>query len=45
VYALLCPQLYERLGILFGDERGSDWSDNDIRFGRPATQPNEQWAG
>ena len=32
VYVLLCPDLYDREGTPYGDGRGSDWADNDIRF-------------
>jgi starch synthase len=34
VYVLLCPELYERDGTPYGDDRGVDWSDNDVRFAR-----------
>lgn len=34
VYALLCPELYDREGTPYGDANGDDWSDNDIRFAR-----------
>jgi starch synthase len=34
VYVLLCPELYDREGSPYGDERGVDWIDNDIRFAR-----------
>ncbi|KQT17276.1 glycogen synthase [Bradyrhizobium sp. Leaf396] len=34
VYVLLCPQLFERDGGLYGDATGADWKDNDLRFAR-----------
>jgi starch synthase len=34
IYVLLCPELYDREGSPYGDERGNDWIDNDIRFAR-----------
>jgi starch synthase len=34
VYVVLCPALYERDGTPYGDVRGRDWDDNDIRFAR-----------
>src|SRR4051794_10664559 len=34
IYVLLCPELYDREGSPYGDERGIDWSDNDVRFAR-----------
>jgi starch synthase len=34
VYVVVCPSLYEREGSPYGDVRGRDWSDNDIRFAR-----------
>jgi starch synthase len=34
VYVILCPDLYDREGSPYGDESGTDWVDNDIRFGR-----------
>lgn len=36
IYALICPELYERDGTPYGDPSGADWGDNDIRFGRLA---------
>jgi starch synthase len=36
VYAVLCPELYDREGSPYGDETGADWSDNDVRFARLA---------
>lgn len=32
VYVIICPQLFERDGYPYGDERGEDWHDNHIRF-------------
>lgn len=34
IYALICPELYERDGTPYGDGSGEDWKDNDIRFAR-----------
>jgi starch synthase len=34
VYILLAPSLYERDGTPYGDARGHDWPDNDLRFAR-----------
>ncbi|KAA2244030.1 glycogen synthase GlgA [Salinarimonas soli] len=34
VYAVLCPELYDRPGTPYVDEAGQDWSDNDVRFAR-----------
>src|SRR6202012_4074305 len=31
-YVIVCPGLFERIGTPYGDERGVDWSDNDVRF-------------
>jgi starch synthase len=31
-YVVVCPGLFERVGSPYGDERGVDWSDNDLRF-------------
>jgi len=33
LYALDCPELYERPGGPYQDASGSDWSDNALRFG------------
>ncbi|ALG67638.1 glycogen synthase GlgA [Beggiatoa leptomitoformis] len=33
VYALDCPQLYQRSGGLYQDQHGNDWGDNALRFG------------
>jgi starch synthase len=33
-YVIICPQLYERRGTPYGNERGEDWADNDLRFAR-----------
>ncbi|MBI5909305.1 MAG: glycogen synthase GlgA [Betaproteobacteria bacterium] len=33
LYALDCPELYQRPGGPYQDEAGSDWSDNALRFG------------
>jgi starch synthase len=32
VYVVVCPRLYERSGGPYGDTRGVDWPDNDVRF-------------
>ena len=37
VYAVVCPQLYERDGGPYGDNQQKDWPDNDIRFARFAS--------
>jgi starch synthase len=37
IYAVICPELYERPGNPYVDQHGRDWSDNDIRFARLAT--------
>jgi starch synthase len=37
VYAVICPELYERDGGPYGDARQHDWSDNDLRFARFAS--------
>lgn len=34
LYAVICPELYEREGTPYGDDRGRDWDDNHIRFAR-----------
>ena len=34
IYVLLCPDLFDRPGSPYGDETGTDWLDNDVRFGR-----------
>ena len=34
VYVLLCPELYDRDGSPHTDASGTDWANNDIRFGR-----------
>lgn len=34
IYVVLAPELYERNGNPYGDEKGKDWSDNPIRFAR-----------
>ena len=31
-YVVVCPGLFERVGSPYGDERGIDWDDNDVRF-------------
>jgi starch synthase len=33
-YVVVCAALYERLGTPYCNERGQDWSDNDLRFAR-----------
>jgi starch synthase len=33
LYALDCPQLYDREGGPYQNEAGSDWADNALRFG------------
>ncbi|RYY76162.1 MAG: glycogen synthase GlgA [Gammaproteobacteria bacterium] len=34
IYVVLAPELYEREGNPYGDEKGKDWDDNPIRFAR-----------
>lgn len=34
LYVIICPELYEREGTPYGDDRGRDWDDNHIRFAR-----------
>ncbi len=34
IYVILCPELYDRDGSPYGDDRGMDFADNDIRFAR-----------
>ncbi len=34
VYVVICPELYDRPGTPYVDERGEPWPDNDIRFAR-----------
>ncbi len=34
IYVVLAPELYERDGNPYGDEKGKDWEDNPIRFAR-----------
>ncbi|MCP8466266.1 glycogen synthase GlgA [Pseudomonas sp. ZM23] len=34
VYALICPELYDRHGTPYGDDQGQEWPDNHIRFAR-----------
>ncbi|MDB5592117.1 glycogen synthase GlgA [Enterovirga sp.] len=34
IYVMLCSELYDREGSPYGDPTGTDWSDNDLRFGR-----------
>lgn len=34
IYVLICPELYERDGLPYGDEHGNDWPDNPVRFAR-----------
>jgi starch synthase len=31
-YVVVCPGLFERVGSPYSDDRGLDWSDNDVRF-------------
>lgn len=37
IYVVVCPQLYDREGGPYGDARGVDWPDNDLRFARYAS--------
>lgn len=34
IYVVICPELYERDGLPYGDEHGQDWPDNPVRFAR-----------
>lgn len=34
VYIVICPELYDRPGTPYVDERGEPWADNDVRFAR-----------
>ena len=34
IYVVICPELYERDGLPYGDEQGRDWPDNPVRFAR-----------
>ena len=34
IYVVICPELYERDGLPYGDEHGNDWPDNPVRFAR-----------
>ncbi|WP_372876418.1 glycogen synthase GlgA [Pseudomonas sp.] len=45
VYLLLCPELYERPGSPYTDEKGQDWADNHIRFARLGLAAAEIAAG
>lgn len=33
VWLVDCPDLYNRAGSLYQDDNGTDWPDNDLRFG------------
>jgi starch synthase len=45
VYAVLCPELYDREGTPYGDVKHADWSDNDVRFARFGLAAAELAAG
>jgi starch synthase len=45
VYAVICPELYERDGGPYGDAQQRDWPDNDIRFARFASVAAQLAAG
>ena len=45
VYAVICPELYERDGGPYGDASHQDWPDNDIRFARFASVAAQLSAG
>jgi starch synthase len=45
VYLLLCPELYERTGTPYTDDKGRDWPDNHIRFARLGMAAAEIAAG
>ena len=34
IYVVLCPELYDRAGSPYGDDTGTEWIDNDVRFAR-----------
>jgi starch synthase len=34
VYAVICPELYDRPGTPYVDQNGHEWADNHIRFAR-----------
>jgi len=36
IYAVICPELFDRPGSPYTDATGRDWSDNDLRFARLA---------
>jgi starch synthase len=37
VFAVVCPELFDRPGGPYGDVRGNDWPDNEVRFARYAS--------
>jgi len=45
IYVLICPELYEREGLPYGDEHGNDWPDNPVRFARLGLAAAEIAAG
>jgi starch synthase len=45
LYVILCPELYEREGSPYGDARGIDWADNDVRFARLALAAADMASG
>jgi starch synthase len=45
VYAVLCPEFYEREGAPYADTMGADWPDNDLRFARLGLTAAEFAAG
>jgi starch synthase len=44
-YVVVCPGLFERVGSPYGDERGIDWDDNDVRFATSPTPRPRSRAG
>jgi starch synthase len=45
VYAVVCPELYERDGGPYGDRQQLDWPDNDVRFARFSSAAAQLAAG
>jgi len=45
IYVVICPELYDREGSPYADNRGIDWPDNHIRFARLSLAAAEFAAG
>lgn len=45
IYVLICPELYDRDGLPYGDEHGNDWPDNPLRFARLCMAASDIAAG